>query len=442
MPTILKEFEPLFREYFYMVDMVGGRGGARSYHLTLKALKELMYNRYFRGFFIRQTHSTIYSSVWADFKDRTSEMIEECGELPNIELSDNKQGENYAKNKITGASIVTKGFKAGSGSHTANLKSLAGATHIFLEECEENDKSEFNKLILSLRKKGAKIQIIRAFNPPPLEHWIWGDYDLHPITNEDIYNIMLKVCPDEPSKLKALAETNKFQFLQAKPKDNRLFIQTNYYNNYQNLNELAINKIETDKFNDFLYYCVSILGLITSGSERSVYNGWVRIDLQDFDNAEGDTLYSLDFGDVVPNALTHIKFNGERRYYKQLLYTPDKELPILIALERLVNSGELDKTKLIIADSASPNQISAIRAAGYNIRAVGKSHDANIKAIKDIRNSKVYVYGQDLWNEYVNYKYEENKTGTILEDQVPLKGNDHLMDSIKYGEIAKKYVTR
>ena len=143
---VLEEFSSLFGEiYFYIVDLYGGRAGARSYHLTLFALHELLYNKNFRGFFLREVHSTIYDSLWKDFKDRFEEYEEKHGPHPHIQLSDNKNGTNYAINTITGATITTKGFKASSGSQTANLKSLAGATHLFLEEAEENEYKAFIK---------------------------------------------------------------------------------------------------------------------------------------------------------------------------------------------------------------------------------------------------------------------------------------------------------
>ena len=140
---VLEEFSSLFGAiYYYIIDLFGGRAGARSYHLTLHALHELLYNEQFRGFFLREVHSTIYSSLWQDFKDRFEEYEEQHGPHPHIQLSDNKNGTNYAINTITGATITTKGFKASSGSQTANLKSLAGATHLFLEEAEENNDAE------------------------------------------------------------------------------------------------------------------------------------------------------------------------------------------------------------------------------------------------------------------------------------------------------------
>ena len=165
------------------------------------------------------------------------------------------------------------------------------------------------------------------------------------------------------------------------------------------------------------------------------FRNWIKATEEHFDNAEGDQLYCLDFGDSVPNAMTHIKFDGEVRHYKELIYIPDRQKPILEAMEE----AGVRKDIVIIADSASPEKIKAIRRAGYSIRAVSKSHDANQMAIKTIRESIVYACGQNIWNEYIGWKYEENKTGELIKDQVPKKGKDHLMDGIKYGEIGKRH---
>lgn len=220
------------------------------------------------------------------------------------------------------------------------------------------------------------------------------------------------------------------------PKDKKhLSINTNYGNNYNNLNEEAINEMEKLKYKDFQLYCTSILGLISSGTERSVYRDWKNITLEAFEEAEGRTLYGLDFGDRVPNALVEMKFDGEKLYLKELIYTPDNKKPIIEALEE----AGVRKDIMIVADSASPNKIKEIREAGFTIRSVSKSHDANQMAIKQIRESDVYYYGDNIESEYIGYKYAENKTGTLLKDKVPNKGDDHLMDGIKYGKIGERY---
>src|SRR5690606_5135448 len=102
----------------------------------------------------------------------------------------NKSGENHCLNKLTGHSVTTKGFKVSSGNQTANLKSLAAATHVYIDEADEVAKADFMKLKLSLRKKGADLKIIRAFNPPPKDHWIWGDYELTKVTEDELYTLL------------------------------------------------------------------------------------------------------------------------------------------------------------------------------------------------------------------------------------------------------------
>lgn len=441
--NILEEFEPLFTgEHKYITDLVGGRSGGRSYHLTLHALHELLYNPDFRGFFVRQIHSTIYSSLWKDFKDRFEQYEEIHGPHPHIQISDNTKGENYAKNILTGATIVTKGFKASSKAQTANLKSLAGGTHLYIEEAEETEYLAFNKLKLSFRKKGVKIKIIRAFNPPPKEHWIWKDYNFNKLNEQQLIDLIDKHSKEDRETITRLVKDpkNKIEALTAEPKDRERhqMIFTTYWNNYNNINEEAINEIEKGKHDDFALYCRTILGLILSGSERSVYQNFKRITLLEYLKKEGSILYGEDFGDRVPNALVEMKFDGENLYIWPRIYVPENQSPLLIELER----NAIFKDVVQIADSASPNKIKEIRNAGYSIRAVSKSHDANQAAIKNIRQSNVfYVYDEQFENEYLNFKYAENKTGELLDDQVPDKGDDHFMDAMKYGKIGERYAT-
>jgi phage terminase large subunit len=63
-------------------------------------------------------------------------------------------------------------FKAGSGSQTAKLKSLAGYNLIWPEEAEEIGETEFMKLDDSLRTTKGSIRILFTLNTPPKNHWI------------------------------------------------------------------------------------------------------------------------------------------------------------------------------------------------------------------------------------------------------------------------------
>ena len=128
--------------------------------------------RYFRGYFIRQTLNDVRGSLWRDFKDR----VEEHG-YPYERFSFN-ENEMTVLDKVTGNTITSKGVVK-SGSRTGKMKSLAGATHILIEEADEINEEDFDQMDLSLRTvKAEKIQVIRIFNPPPKSHWIWRDYTL------------------------------------------------------------------------------------------------------------------------------------------------------------------------------------------------------------------------------------------------------------------------
>lgn len=442
--TITKEFEPLFRQDFMVCDLYGGRGRGGSYHLTAHALYELLYNPDVRGFFVRQTSTTIYSSMWQDLKDRLQEYADEGGDLSHIEISDNQSGDNVARNKITGATIKTASFQTSSGKNTAKLKSLAGASNLWIEELEEVNESDYLKLEESFRKEGVKIKIVRSFNPPPKEHWIWKDYDLVPVTELELIDMVKNLSREDG--IEELVKSNRQSesepldnvYLRAAPKGYKhIAIEGNYGINRRNLSDDAIRKYEARKWNDFGYYCRTYLGLITSGVERAVLSGAKKITREEWLEAEGNLIYSLDFGNTAPNALCLNKINEDEKTWHalELLYVPDAKEPLIKAFERL----KISKRIPIIPDQAGRHQIAELRAAGYNVIVVSKSHDANVKAIKNLRQYQLFFCGENLWNEYLSWRYDENKTGEMLEDEVPRKGNDHLMDGLKYAEIGKRF---
>lgn len=263
-----------FGDYF-VCDLQGGRAAGRSYGMTQHALFSLLHiDEPVRAFFMREVHSTIYSSLWADLKDRISEYEEfHDTELSGmINWTDNKSGENHAENIFNGNSITTKGFKASSGNQTANLKSLAGATHIYIEEADEIAKADYLKLKLSLRKKGANLKIIRSFNPPAKDHWIWEDYTLDKVDEALLYERIRTATDISDSELKAIVSRNSKSYYTASPRfDRHICINTNFTNNYRNLNEEAVKEYDRLLLEDFHYYVTNIIGFIASDGGDNVY---------------------------------------------------------------------------------------------------------------------------------------------------------------------------
>lgn len=320
--NVLKEYEPIYFSDFYQADAFGGRAGARSHSITQNALYNLLYNKDFRGFAIREVHASIYSSMWQDLKDR----VAEYEEMHNVDLSktleitDNKNGENYARNLKTGASLSTKGFKAASGSQTANLKSLAGATHIYIDECEEVSEDPYRKLKLSLRKKGVAIRIIRAFNPPFAGHWIWKDYDLTKITGDELMRIVLRSTWRSYDEIRHLLDSNSKTYYTATLKAERqaagyIAINTNFVNNYENLNPVVFEEFDRIMFDDFHYYCVHVLGLIPNDEGDTVYHDYsIAENHTDRIVKPGDTLHiGMDFNITKMSAVVHV-MDGDLKF--------------------------------------------------------------------------------------------------------------------------------
>ena len=112
------------------IDILGGRGRGGSHFATEYALYLITRKEYFRGYFVRQVFSDIRDSLFRDFKDRIDE--NETINIGDFLIQENSMRITYIPN---GNMIISKGV-AKDGSRTAKMKSLAGATHVFIEESD------------------------------------------------------------------------------------------------------------------------------------------------------------------------------------------------------------------------------------------------------------------------------------------------------------------
>lgn len=440
--NVLKEYRPLYETNFFQIDCFGGRAGARSYSITQFALHEMLYNSNFRGFFVRQVHSTIYASMWADFKDRIAE-YEEMHDVDLsdfIEVSDNKNGENYARNKLTGASLNTKGFSVSNNANTASLKSLAGATHLFIDEAEEIEEDDFRKLKLSFRKKGVKIQILRAFNPPYSGHWIWSDYNLVKITERELLEMTIKASDLPRGQVEKIVKSNTKTYYKAVLKADLKskgysFIQTNFTNNYSNLNVSVFEEYDKLLIEDFHYYCVHILGLIPNEQVDVVYVDYNKQDHHsDREIKPGDILHiGMDFNITKMSAITHVVDAGVEIAVDEL--TEVYDTPTMVDLIKQRYEGH----KLIIYPDASgqnrktsgSSDVDILRKAGLRVRVRSANPPVRdrINALNTKFRKKKYL---------VNYRkcpdYSEALEKLKYKNGQPDKksGYDHLCDAGGY----------
>ena len=187
-------FAPVFTTGKRYIDLWGGRARGASHFGTDYFLLLLISDGYFRGCFMREIFSDIRNSLWADFKDRVADAVESgLVREKDIRLQEGSMTAYYVPN---GNYIVSKGFKKANTKQTAKLKSLAGMTHILIEECEEVGFQDFQKLDDSLRTTKAQIRILRLFNPPHKNHWlIRSSYNLLPSAVPGKSGLWTTCCP-------------------------------------------------------------------------------------------------------------------------------------------------------------------------------------------------------------------------------------------------------
>ena len=167
------KYEPLFKrpEGVNTYIITGGRFSSKSYTVAIAAVimaatrnHRILYGRY-----------TNVSS-----KDSTFPEVDEKIKLLNFEqFFDVNQ--NRIEGKHNDSKIIFKGFKAGSNTQTANLKSLTDFSCLIVEEAEEiPDYDTFEKVSLSIRGNGVdseepNIKML-ILNPTTKEHWIYENF--------------------------------------------------------------------------------------------------------------------------------------------------------------------------------------------------------------------------------------------------------------------------
>ena len=307
------------------------------------------------------------------------------------------------------------------GSRTAKMKSLAGATHVFIEEADEVKEQDFDQLDLSLRTiKANKVQIIRVFNPPAKNHWIWRDYNL---VDSDVKGYYMPV---------------------VKSGSDILSIWSDYHSNMHNLQDSTVKKFESFLESNPEYYYNQVRGLVPEGMKGRVYSGWQPITDEEFESIDVRPVYCIDFGySNDPTVIVKLKYYNDRLHVREMLYKA--EVGDFELCSRMKVLGITDDD-LIIADSGGGGdlRIANIRRMYdinhdfvFCIRAAIKGPGSILAGISRIKERKVFVTenSHNIWKEYREYKWALDADGNPTDK--PEDKYNHAMDAIRYGELAK-----
>jgi phage terminase large subunit len=411
---IRQKFNSVYADVFTTkaryIHIWGGRGRGGSYFGTDYFLHLITQPKYFRGYIMRQVAGDIRESLWRDFNDRINE-----NETVDSKLFGIQDFSMTAQYLPTGNEIISKGFKKSSGNQTAKLKSIAGATHVLIEEGEETSEEDFNQLDDSLRTIKGEIQIIFIFNPPHKDHWImkrW--YNLIPCEEKEFDGYYHATPKQDPSLLS---------------------IHSTYKDNIVNINETTITNFERYRLTNFEYYATMIRGLVSEGMKGLIYRKWRPISENEFNELPYPSFYGLDFGfSADPAALVEIKAHNDRIYLKEHLYEQGYTNPMLA---RRFDELGISKADEIFADSAEPKSIKELTDIGWNVKPCEKGADSVRAGINFLLSKEVYYTerSKNLIKERESYRWALDKDKNPTDK--PVDKDNHLMDASRYGTYTK-----
>jgi phage terminase large subunit len=399
-------YKPVFgatQRYFHLW---GGRGRGGTHFATDYALHMLTQPGYFRGGFFRATFGQIKTGLWTALQLRITAAAQ-AGDL-NIKDFAFNNVELKCTYKPTGNSIICKGFRASTLAEQANMKGIDGLTFVVIDEAEDIDEEEFNKLDDTLRTTAVEnIQIFFLFNPPGKNHWL-------------IKRFYILTPSDYPG------------WYVAKPKENPqlLSIHSTYLDNINNIHKSSVEKYrnygnpDSPYYNPDRYYR-DVLGLVSEGSKGRIYTNVKPISRKDYDELPYSKFYGLDFGfSNDPCAVVEVMRHNNTLWVRQTVYS--------VGLTNEELSAMLPKNRTIYADSAEPKSIATLRRLGHLVTAAVKGADSVRAGIKALQELEIYCVesSSDLWREFEDYKWQLD--GDKEPTDQPEDRNNHALDALRY----------
>ncbi|MPM34678.1 hypothetical protein SDC9_81265 [bioreactor metagenome] len=406
-------YNPLYEnEDKFIILVTGGRGSAKSFNVST-FLERLSFEKGHLILFSRYTMTSAELSVIPEFNEK-------------IELDNTEEYFSVTKNEIvnnySGSEILFRGIKTSSGKQTAKLKSIQGLTTFVCDEGEEwTDEKDFDKIVLSIRKKGIQLRVIIVMNPPDVNHFIYQKYikNTHKIIEIDGVDVQVSTHP------------------------NVLHIHTTYFDNIQNLNEVFLDEIEDirkksieqckkpdgsidkHKFNNSKYAHV-VIGRWAEIAEGVIFTSYEIVsEIPDWVKKRG---IGVDFGFTNdPTAIIDCALHDNDLYLDELCYRTRMGTADIIKVLKL----HKEKGR-VISESADPRLVSEIRNSGIRIKPVDKypgSVKAGIDKMLEL-NLKITKRSYNILEERRQYTWDKDKNDNYTNE--PIDDYNHAFDAARY----------
>ena len=393
-------YHPLYTDTDkFIILITGGRGSGKSFNAST-FIERLTFEMKEAEKIVHQILYTRYTMVSAGMSI-IPEMMEK------IELDGTTKYFKTTKtdivNKMTKSRIMFRGIKTSSGNQTAKLKSIQGITTFVCDEAEEwTNEEEFDKIMLSIRKKGIQNRIIIIMNPCDSNHFIYKKYieNTHKLVEIDGVQVQISTHP------------------------NVLHIHTTYLDNLENLSPEFLKEVEDMKENNPEKYAHVVIGRWADVAEGAVFKKWGIV--KEFPQECKKVGIGQDFGFTNdPSAAVRCGIIDNRLYVDELFYETD-----------MLSSAIANRLKpfsmKVFADSQDPRLIQEIKNRGVNIYPVDKFPGSIKAGIDKIKDMEFFVTERsyNLITELRKYVWDKDKDGNYINE--PVDEYNHLMDAIRY----------
>jgi len=210
------------------------------------------------------------------------------------------------------------------------------------------------------------------------------------------------------------------------PREDAAFFQTTYKDN-PFLPESVVMEIERFKEADENFWRVYGLGE-RGASQATVFTHWKEID--QIPNEYKLLNLGLDFGYTAdPTAIVRVYTDGHGFAVDELCYATRLTNS---DISKVLRDSGVNRSDVIICDSAEPKSIDEIHAHGFNTHGARKGKDSVKNGIQFLHSRPLLITARsvNLIRELRNYKWKEDKNGKQLNE--PVDNFNHAIDAMRY----------
>ena len=210
------------------------------------------------------------------------------------------------------------------------------------------------------------------------------------------------------------------------PREDAEFFRTTYKDN-PFLPQSVVLEIERFKTADENFW--KVYGLGERGtSQATIFTHWKEIN--QIPNEYKLLTTGVDFGYTNdPTAIVRVYTDGHGFAVDELCYATRLTNS---DIAKVLRDNQVDRSDVVICDSAEPKSIDEIHAHGFNTHGARKGKDSVKNGIQFLHSRPLLVTARsvNLIRELRNYKWKEDKNGKQLND--PVDSFNHAIDAMRY----------